>query len=103
MRTMKASEFKAKCLQVLDEVQATGMPVQVTKRGKVVAQITATPAEPAEDKWALFQKLFPKSAVTTEDSRLDPSFSIWDEFGGFDAHMERKFGDLWKDKKDAAE
>jgi prevent-host-death family protein len=103
MRTMKASEFKAKCLRVLDEVQATGEPVQVTKRGKVVAQITAAAAEPAEDKWAVFQRLFPEGSVTTGDSGLDPSFSIWDELGGFEAHIERKFGYLWKDRKDAAE
>jgi antitoxin (DNA-binding transcriptional repressor) of toxin-antitoxin stability system len=99
MRTMKASEFKAKCLKVLDEVAATGEPVLVTKRGKVVAELKAAAgeSEPVEDKWALFQKLFPKGAVTTGDSGLDPEFSIWDELGGFEAHMERKFGYLWKD------
>jgi antitoxin (DNA-binding transcriptional repressor) of toxin-antitoxin stability system len=106
MRTMKASEFKAKCLKVLDEVAATGEPVRVTKRGKVVAELKAADGktEPAEDKWALFQRLFPKGAVSyVGDSGLDPELSIWDELGGFEAHMERKFGYLWKDAKDAAE
>lgn len=41
MRTMAAGEFKAKCLAVFDEVQATGEPVIVTKRGKPVARVVA--------------------------------------------------------------
>jgi antitoxin (DNA-binding transcriptional repressor) of toxin-antitoxin stability system len=36
---MAAGEFKAKCLAVMDEVKATGEPVVITKRGKVVAQL----------------------------------------------------------------
>ncbi len=39
MRTMAAGEFKAKCLAVMDEVQASGEPVIVTKRGKPVVRI----------------------------------------------------------------
>jgi prevent-host-death family protein len=39
MRTMPAGEFKAKCLAVMDEVQATGLPVLITKRGKPVARL----------------------------------------------------------------
>jgi prevent-host-death family protein len=39
MRTMAAGEFKAKCLAVMDEVNSTGEPVLVTKRGKPVARI----------------------------------------------------------------
>jgi prevent-host-death family protein len=38
-RTMSAGEFKAKCLQVMEQVAATGEPVVVTKRGKPVAQL----------------------------------------------------------------
>ena len=38
-RTMSAAEFKARCLQVMDQVAATGEPVVVTKRGKPVAQL----------------------------------------------------------------
>jgi prevent-host-death family protein len=40
MQTMPAGEFKAKCLAVMDEVQASGEPVRITKRGKVVAWLT---------------------------------------------------------------
>lgn len=38
-RVVKAGEFKAKCLQLMDEVAATGEPVTVTKRGKPVVQV----------------------------------------------------------------
>lgn len=41
MRTMGAGEFKAKCLAVLDEVNESGEPVIVTKRGKPVARVEA--------------------------------------------------------------
>jgi prevent-host-death family protein len=40
MRTIKASEFKAKCLKLMDEVQATGEEIVVTKNGKPVAKIS---------------------------------------------------------------
>jgi len=40
-RTMTATQFKAECLRVLDEVAATGEPVTVAKRGKPVAKVTA--------------------------------------------------------------
>lgn len=37
--TIPASEFKAKCLGLLDEVAETGESVIVTKRGKPVARL----------------------------------------------------------------
>jgi antitoxin (DNA-binding transcriptional repressor) of toxin-antitoxin stability system len=39
--TITATEFKAKCLQILDEVNRTGEVVTITKRGKVVAELRA--------------------------------------------------------------
>ena len=39
MREIKASEFKAKCLKLLDEVNETGEPIIITKRGKPVARL----------------------------------------------------------------
>jgi prevent-host-death family protein len=38
-RVIKASEFKAKCLAVLDEVERTRQPVTITKRGKPIAEL----------------------------------------------------------------
>jgi prevent-host-death family protein len=39
-RVIKASEFKAKCLAILDEVERTRQPVVITKRGRPIAQLT---------------------------------------------------------------
>ena len=39
MREIKASEFKAKCLKLIDEVNETGEAIIITKRGKPVARI----------------------------------------------------------------
>jgi prevent-host-death family protein len=39
MESISASELKAKCLAVLDDVNRTGEPVVVTKRGRPVARI----------------------------------------------------------------
>ena len=39
MRTMKASEFKARCLKIMDEVAASGESVVITKNGKEIAKL----------------------------------------------------------------
>jgi prevent-host-death family protein len=38
-KSIKASEFKAKCLSLIDEVSNTGQSVIVTKRGKPRAEL----------------------------------------------------------------
>jgi prevent-host-death family protein len=39
MKQMPAGQFKARCLSVMDDVNATGEPVIITKRGKPVAKV----------------------------------------------------------------
>lgn len=39
MRTIQASEFKAKCLALMDEVARTGEPIVITKNGRPVAEL----------------------------------------------------------------
>ena len=39
MRVIKASEFKAHCLAILDEVERTGDAVVISKRGRLVAEL----------------------------------------------------------------
>ena len=41
MSTIQASEFKAKCLALMDEVARTGKTIVVTKNGKPVAELRA--------------------------------------------------------------
>jgi len=39
MRKMKASEFKAKCLKLMDEVAESGEIIVITKNGEPIAQL----------------------------------------------------------------
>ena len=45
MKKMQASVFKARCLKVMERVQATGEPVIVTKRGKPVVKVVPVKLE----------------------------------------------------------
>jgi prevent-host-death family protein len=38
-KTIKASEFKAKCLAIIEEIANTGEPLVVTKRGKPLVRV----------------------------------------------------------------
>jgi prevent-host-death family protein len=39
MKEVAISEFKAKCLAILDEVQKTKQPIRVTRRGLPIAEV----------------------------------------------------------------
>ncbi len=54
-RHIAAGEFKAKCLRIMDEVQETGQPVVVTKRGKPVIKVV--PITQGKKKDDLFGRL----------------------------------------------
>jgi len=47
MKQMSASTFKARCLKVMNDIQATGEPVIVTKRGKPLVKVI--PMKPEKD------------------------------------------------------
>ena len=47
MKEVAISEFKAKCLSLLDQVQKTKKPILVTRFGKPVAEVI--PASPKAD------------------------------------------------------
>jgi len=47
MKQMRSSAFKAQCLKVMNEIQATGEPVILTKRGKPVVKVI--PIKPEKD------------------------------------------------------
>ena len=42
-RTIKASEFKAKCLKLMDEVAESGEEIVITKNGRPTARLVAVP------------------------------------------------------------
>lgn len=69
-REIPASEFKAKCLALLDEVTETKETLVVTKRGKPVAQIV-----PAEEPRSLLGTV---TYHLTDDELVN--FSAWDGY-----------------------
>ncbi|HKQ85356.1 MAG TPA: type II toxin-antitoxin system Phd/YefM family antitoxin [Candidatus Acidoferrales bacterium] len=48
MKKIAAGVFKAKCLAIMDEVQAKRQPVVVTKRGKPIVKIVPATSEKDE-------------------------------------------------------
>jgi prevent-host-death family protein len=45
--TIKASEFKAKCLQLMDEVNNSGKEIIITKNGKPVSKLVPFNTKPS--------------------------------------------------------
>lgn len=46
MQTIKASEFKAKCLALMDQVNETGDEILITKNGVPVSKLTPVIRKP---------------------------------------------------------
>lgn len=71
--TITATEFKAKCLALFDQLEGRKIArVVVTRRGKPVAEMTAPKAE-VQDIWGAH----PGSAWYTEG--VDPTAPVFDE------------------------
>jgi prevent-host-death family protein len=70
MKTISASQFKARCLALLDEVAANGESLVVTKRGKPVAKV-----EPVEPPRSLLGSV---RINVSEDELLAPIDVEWD-------------------------
>jgi prevent-host-death family protein len=70
-----AAEFKAHCLRILDEVERTGEPVTITKRGRPVAEVK--PVKPSERR-SIIGCL--KGSVTwlTDDPTASPQDPEWE-------------------------
>ena len=67
MQTINASQFKARCLALLDEVAATGETITVLKRGKPVAQLV--PPAPAAARYPQDELL---GTVTLKGDVIEP-------------------------------
>jgi prevent-host-death family protein len=51
MKEVAISEFKAKCLSLLEQVQKTKKPIRVTRFGKPVAEVIPPSANAASGDW----------------------------------------------------
>lgn len=68
---ISASQFKARCLALLDEVASSGVPLVVTKRGKPLAKLV-----PLEEKAPL--TLLGSVRYESEEDLLAPVDELWD-------------------------
>jgi prevent-host-death family protein len=50
MKEVAISEFKAKCLGMIEEVRKTRKPIRVTRFGKPVAEVVPSTAEKSEGR-----------------------------------------------------
>jgi len=51
MKEIAISEFKAKCLALLDQVQKTKKPIRVTRFGKPIAEVAPPSPEAGRVDW----------------------------------------------------
>jgi prevent-host-death family protein len=75
-RNIKASEFKAKCLALMDGVARTGTAVVITKNGKPVAELV--PHRPRMQT----ARGIPKDELFITGDIVRPIDAVWRTFGG---------------------
>jgi prevent-host-death family protein len=51
MKEVAISEFKAKCLGILEEVRKTRKPIRVTRFGQPVAEVVPPSPKPRSKNW----------------------------------------------------
>ncbi|MEQ1617800.1 MAG: type II toxin-antitoxin system Phd/YefM family antitoxin [Terricaulis sp.] len=81
-KTMPASEFKAKCLALMDEVARTGEAVLITKNGKPVAQLAPAASAPNPRRPAFGShkgRLYPIGDVDLDEPVVPPETWTADE------------------------
>ena len=67
METINISDFKTRCLAVLDRVQSTGEPVLILKRGRPVAELL-----PARSSQAEYPQMELEGTVTIIGDIIEP-------------------------------
>ena len=78
MESVNASDFKARCLAILDRVQATGERVVILKRGRPVAEL-----HPASRTHAEYPQLELKGTVIVSGDIVGPAVpeEQWESVG----------------------
>lgn len=69
MKEVAISEFKAKCLALLEQVRKTRQPIRVTRHGKPVAEIV--PPSPAMDRSAWIGSM--KDSIVIKGDIISPA------------------------------
>jgi prevent-host-death family protein len=64
-KTVKASEFKAKCLQLMEEIKQTGGEIIITKNGEPVSKLVPVKHKPKTMFGAHREKIVIKGDIVT--------------------------------------
>jgi prevent-host-death family protein len=72
MHTIKASEFKAKCLHIMDEVNESGEEVIITKNGVPVSRLVPY-RKPVHSLFG-----FSRDILSSKDDLITPTGMKWD-------------------------
>lgn len=68
-RQVAAAEFNARCLRIINEMQRTGEPVTVTRRGRPVAVVSLPP--PSERRQSFIGNM--RQTVVAFDDPFEPA------------------------------
>ncbi len=71
-KTIAAAQFKAKCLQLMDDVKNQHTTLIITKHGVPIAKLAPIDEEPSSLYGAL------KGSITTEGDIIAPVGDTWD-------------------------
>jgi prevent-host-death family protein len=83
MQTIKASEFKAKCLHLMDEVNRTGEEIAITKNGKPVNALQTINRALASGQLGVASISFWEIAMLVRKKRLDIQIELDNEGRSF--------------------
>jgi prevent-host-death family protein len=73
-KTMSATEFKAKCLAVMDEVKATGREIRITKHGREICRVLPLPRDQS-GLWGLHER---EGQILASDDELFSTGEAWE-------------------------
>jgi prevent-host-death family protein len=74
MEEIAISEFKAKCLAILEQVEKTKQPIRITRHGKPVADVV--PSVPVVDRAALFGSM--RDSIKIHGDIIEPVIDLDD-------------------------
>jgi len=83
-KTIKASEFKARCLKIMDQVAKSGEPVTITKNGKPVSKLVPVDQRPPTLLGAL------KDTIEIHGDIISPIDVKWEAQGAGPRHTRAR-------------
>jgi prevent-host-death family protein len=78
MKEVAISEFKAKCLGILEQVRKTRTPIRVTRFGEPVAEVVPPTPKPRRKSW--LGSMAGSAEIVGDIVGPTGSFEDWDAF-----------------------